>query len=97
MENNSPLFAWHSEHEPERREALAALIAGEMDSLANHPGWLRLVEQVNERMKQETDELVKSSKEDERKRGIIAAFKSVVSMPDTVLASANRELNKHRG
>jgi len=90
-------FPWLSTREVEDREALANQVRNEMYSLLSHPGWKRLVVELDKRKAKELEGLCSSEVGAERRRGIIAAFAVIKNMPVAVDEAAVAELTKYEG
>ena len=87
---------WEEHTEPQLREAAAASAQHEARLLVQSPAWVELTAAIRQQVADTTSDLVRSSKDDERNRGVIDALNHVLSMPDNLIQAASAELDKHR-
>lgn len=88
---------WIYEEDPESRHVLASEVLGEMQSLARHPGWKRIMDTIDQKITAGRDSMEATGRDIELKRGALKALREIRGITDFAIERADAELSKHRG
>jgi plasmid stabilization system protein ParE len=91
------LVPWIYEDDPDARLAMADQVLREMQSLAEHPGWLRLQQVLNQKITAGRDEMERTGRNVDLLRGAVRAVREIKGLPEYAIERAHAELSLHRG
>lgn len=91
------LVPWIYEDDPDARLAMADQVLREMQSLAQHPGWLRIQHVLNQKVTGGRDEIERTGRNVDLLRGGVRACREIKGLPEYAIERANAELSLHRG
>lgn len=88
----SRVLPWIDEADPDTREALAAGVLAEMESLQEHPGWQRVVAVIDQMIVGARDEMERTGRDVDLFRGGLKASRKIKGLPQLAIERATAEL-----